>query len=103
MAEGISRLTESVWSTVEDPTIVICIYEEFINDKRPDLPPKFFCGSEGLCRAMVILCNECMNIGMDIKDIDGEKIKNMRLGPIMEKFGDLDTMLFLFGEMIPEP
>jgi hypothetical protein len=93
-------IIRSMHEIVSDPVMVLEIYEEFRTGKRPDLPPKFFCGSEGLCRAVVIVIHICDRREIDVGDIDVEVAEEMGLGPIIDRFENLDTMLALYGEII---
>ena len=86
---------------VDDPIWVIEIYEEYRTGGLDDLPLRFLSGTEGVCNAVLVIFHVCEIMGIDVHMIDENLIEQMRLGPVIDRFGDIETLFCLCHELIP--
>lgn len=95
------NLIEKVSSEVDDPICVIEIYEEYRTGGSDDLPLRFLSGTEGVCNAVLVIFHVCEIMGIDVHMIDENVIEQMRLVPVIDRFGDIETLFCLCHELIP--
>lgn len=95
------NLIEKASLEVDDPIWVIEIYEEYRTGGFEDLPLRFLSGTEGVCNAVLVIFHVCEIMGIDIHMIDENVIEQMRLVPIIDRFGDIETLFCLCHELIP--
>ena len=95
------NLIKKVSSEVDDPIWVIEIYEEYRTGGLKDLPPRFLSGTEGVCNAILVIFHVCELMDIDVHIIDEEIVERMKLVPIIDRFGDIETLFCLCHELIP--
>ena len=76
------------------------MYEEYRTGGMDTLPPRFLDGTDGICRAVIVILYACDLLGIETCSIDGGMIEEMRLEPVMNKFGDLENLFGLCHELI---
>jgi len=76
------------------------MYEEYRTGGMNTLPPRFLEGTDGICRAVVVVLYACDVLGIETCVIDQRVIDDMRLEPIMRKFGNVETLFGLCHELI---
>ena len=94
------NLIEKVSSEVDDPTWVIEIYEDYRNGGLENLPPRFLSGTEGVCNAILVIFHVCEIMDIDVHIIDEGIVEQMKLVPIIDRFGDIETLFCLCHELI---
>jgi len=85
---------------VGDPFWVIEMYEEYRNGGMDALPPKFLDGTDGICRAVIVVLYACDILGIEACAMDMGAAEEMRLDPIIRKFGNVETLFGLCNELI---
>ena len=96
------NLIERVNLEIKDPTWVIEVYEEYRVGEISDLPPRFLSGTEGVCNAILVIFHVCDLLGIDISMINEGTVEEMRLAPIMDRYGDIETLICLCQELVSE-
>jgi hypothetical protein len=92
-------LIERLHGEVRDPVHVIEAFEDYRTGER-DLPPDFLHGVEGICRSVLIVVHVCVVLGVEVHEMDGGDVDEMCLGPIIDRFGDIETLFFLFRDIV---
>ena len=87
---------------IKDPTWVLETFDDFRTGGLEDLPPKFLMGTKGICNATLIVFHVCEMLGVEVSMIDEEMIDRMKLAPIMDRFGDIETLFYLCRELLFE-
>ena len=95
-------MLERVEKELGDPFWVIEMYEEYRTGGMDTLPPKFLDGTEGICRAVVVVLYACDVLGIETCVVDEGVVEEMRLDPIIRRFGDIETLFGLCHELICE-
>jgi len=76
------------------------MYEEYRNGGLDTLPPKFLDGTDGICRAVIVVLYACDILGIEACVMDMGMVEEMRLDPIIRKFGNIETLFGLCNELI---
>lgn len=95
------NLIEKVSLEVDDPIRVIEIYEEYRTGGLEVLPPRFLSGTTGVCNAVLVIFHVCEIMDIDVHMINKDIVERMRLVPIIDRFGDIETLFSLCHELIP--
>lgn len=76
------------------------MYEEYRTGGLESLPPKFLDGTDGICRAVIVILYACDVLGIDVCTMDVKVVEEMRLDSIIRKFGNVETIFGLCHELI---
>lgn len=94
------NIIASIHREVKNPIDILEVYEEYRAGRIDRLPQWFLKGTDGLCNAVLVMIHACEQYNVEFNLINDEIIREMKLEPIVDRFGSMENMLDLYSEMI---